>query len=98
MEQNREKADEIKVEDLGTLTSVMLFNPKISKTLKDYIKANFFGAENDLEIITKNLTWHYNLNVFETLIRKSNLDPTEIVSFIQFRDKCRVLNIDYIEF
>lgn len=95
MEQNK---DEIKVEDLGTLTSIMLFNPKISETLKDYIKANFFGEENDLEIITKNLTWHYNLNVCETLIRKSNLDPTEIALFIQFRDKCRVLNIDYIEF
>ena len=95
MEQNK---GEIKVEDLGTLTSIMLFNPKISKTLKDYIKANFFGSENDLEIITKNLTWHYNLNVCETLIRKSNLDPAEIVSFIQFRERCRVLNIDYIEF
>lgn len=98
MEQNKEKTDEIRVEDLGTFTSVMLFNPKISDTLKNYIKANFFGEGNDLEIITKNLTWHYNLNVCETLIRKSNLDPTEIVMFVQFREKCRVLNIDYIEF
>lgn len=93
MEQN-----EIKVEDLGTLTSIILFNPKISKALKDYIKANYFDEENELEVITKNLTWHYNLKVCENLIRKSKLSAIEIVEFVRFREKCKVLGIDYIEF
>lgn len=86
------------IDEVGVIVYKILFYPKISDEIKDFIKNNYFGEDTESEMISKQLTWHYKLDVLETMVRKSNLHPKEILDFVYFREKCRKLDIDYIEF
>lgn len=86
------------IDEVGVIVYKILFYPKISDEIKYFIKSNYFGEDTESEMISKQLTWHYKLDVLETMVRKSNLPSKEIVDFVYFREKCRKLDIDYIEF
>lgn len=87
---------EEQIRDLGSIVYKVLFLPKLNDKIKDYIRDNYF--DDDDIFIPENMVRHYNLNVCEKVIRESNLDPTLVVDFVQFRKKCKELDIDYIEF
>ena len=86
------------IDEVGVIVYKILFYPKISDEIKYFIKSNYLGEDTESEMISKQLTWHYKLDVLETMVRKSNLPSKEIVDFVYFREKCRKLDIDYIEF
>jgi hypothetical protein len=87
---------EEQIKNLGAIIYKVLFLPKLDEQIKKFIRDHYF--EEDDIYIPENVVRHYNLNVCENIIRKSDLEPTLIVDFVQFKSKCKEFDIDYIEF
>lgn len=87
---------EEQIRELGSIVYKVLFLPKLDEHIKEYIRTHYF--EDDDISIPENVVKHYNLNVSEKIIRESDLDPSLVTDFVQFKKKCKELDIDYIEF
>lgn len=87
---------EEQIKEVGSLVYTVLFLPKINERVKNYLKEHYFEEEEI--VVPENMVRQYNLKVSEKLIRKSNLNPDDIIDFLNFAAKCQNLDISYFEF